>query len=602
MAKVVRKYQTKEGEQRQSVSHLLRRSFRQGGKIRHETLGNVSALPAGALEALRAGLAGETLVVPGSGLELTRSLPHGHLAVVSIMAKWLGLAELLGPACQERDIAYGLILARVVHPRPKLATTKWWGDTTLASDLGIEGVSTDEVYAAMDWLGERQGTIETRLASRHLGAIQASSLAYFDLCSSWVEGTHNELAARGYSRDKRRGMAQIEYGLLTDKDGRPVAVEVFSGNTADPTAFISIVETIRTRFGLERLTMVGDRGMITSARISALREVGDLGWLTCLRAPQIAALVKDDGPLQLGLFDQADLAELSHPDYPEERLIACRNPLLAQERARKRSELLAATEEALAPITSAVEEGRLGGATRSGSRSARCSTSTRWPSTSRSPSARTRCRSADEKRPSRPRPPSTGSTCCARRSNTTRSTPGVLDAYKALSNVERDFRHLKVDDIDLRPIHHRLEARVRSHVFICMLASYLVWHLRQALAPLTFTDEAPPLRKNPVAPAKRSMTAKSKAATKLNSDDKEVRSFRELLDHLATLTRNTMITTAETTSEFDLLATPTPTQRRAFELLGAPVPSAHVARTIRSSASNPLMKPGPPTSGHVTSD
>ncbi len=274
VARVVRKYQTKDGQDRQSVSHLLRRSFRSEGKIRHETLCNVSALSAAALEALRASLAGETLVVAGSGLELTRALPHGHLAAVSVMAKSLGLAELLGPAGPERDIVYALILARVVHPRPKLATTKWWGDTTLEHDLGLGGVSTDEVYAAMDWLGERQGAIENRLASRHLGASNPSRLAYFDLSSSWVEGTHNELAARGYSRDKRRGMAQIEYGLLTDKDGRPVAVEVFSGNTADPTAFISIVETIRTRFGLERLTMVGDRGMITSARISCITRSG----------------------------------------------------------------------------------------------------------------------------------------------------------------------------------------------------------------------------------------------------------------------------------------------------------------------------------------
>jgi len=571
---VVRKYQTKDGEDRQSVSHLLRRSFRQEGKIRHETLGNVSALPAAALDALRASLAGETLVVAGSGFELTRALPHGHLAAVSVMAKTLGVAELLGPACKERDIAYALVLARVVHPRPKLATTKWWGDTTLMGDLGLEGIGTDEVYAAMDWLGDRQGAIEAQLARRHLGsASNPSQLAYFDLSSSWVEGSKNELAARGYSRDKKRGMAQIEYGLLTDKDGRPVAVEVFAGNTADPTAFISIVETVRTRFGLERLTMVGDRGMITSARISALREVGDLGWLTCLRAPQIAALVKDDGPLQLSLFDQSGLAEFSHPDYPDERLIACRNPLLAEERARKRSELLSATEEALAPIIGAVEAGRLAGADQIGLKVGKVLNKYKMAkhfevaigedtlSLSRREEAiaaeaaldgiyvlRTTIKEGDL------------------------DAPGVVDAYKALSHVERDFRHLKIDDIDLRPIHHRLEARVRSHVFICVLASYLVWHLRQALAPLTFTDEAPLTRLNPVAPAVRSAGAASKAARKRNAAGEEVRGFRELLEHLGTLTRNTMRTTTDTTSEFELLATPTPTQRRAFELLGAPVP------------------------------
>jgi hypothetical protein len=570
----VRKYQTKDGEDRQSVSHLLRRSFRSEGKIRHETLGNVSALPAPALEALRASLAGETLVVAGSGFDLTRSLPHGHVAAVSVMAKTLGLAELLGPPCKERDIAYALILARVVHPRPKLATIKWWSDTTLVADLDLEGVSTDEVYAAMDWLGERQGAIETKLAKRHLSAdANPSRLAYFDLSSSWVEGTKNELAARGYSRDKRRGMAQIEYGLLTDKDGRPVAIEVFAGNTADPTAFISMVDTIRTRFALERLTMVGDRGMITSARISALREVGDLGWLTCLRAPQIAALANDDGPLQLSLFDENDLAEFSHPDYPGERLIACRNPLLADERARKRTELLAATEGALAPITSAVREGRLVGADKIGLKVGKVINKFKMAkhfdvSIGESTLVVTRRGDAIDKEAALDGIYVLRTTI----KGVDLEAVGAVDAYKALSHVERDFRHLKIDDIDLRPIHHRLEARVRSHVFICMLASYLVWHLREALAPLTFTDEAPPARANPVTPAVRSAGARAKAAAKENKDGQEVRGFRELIEHLGTLTRNTMRTTTETTSEFELLATPTPTQRRVFELLGAPVP------------------------------
>ncbi len=574
VARVVRKYQTKDGEDRQSVSHLLRRSFRDGGKIRHETLGNVSALPAAALEALRASLAGETLVVAGSGFELTRSLPHGHLAAVSVMAKSLGLAELLGPPCQERDIAYALILARVVHPRPKLATTKWWSDTTLVADLALEGIGTDEVYAAMDWLGQRQSAIEAKLARRHLGAeANPSRLAYFDLSSSWVEGTKNELAARGYSRDNKRGMAQIEYGLLTDKDGRPVAVEVFSGNTADPTAFISIVETIRTRFTLDRLTMVGDRGMITSARISALREVGDLGWLTCLRAPQIAALARDDGPLQLSLFDQSDLAEFSHPDYPDERLIACRNPLLAAERARKRSELLAATEEALAPIASAVQQGRLVGADKIGLKVGRVINKFKMAKhfevvIGEDTFVVTRRGDAIDQEAALDGIYVLRTTI----KENDLGAVGVVDAYKALSHVERDFRHLKVDDIDLRPIHHRLEARVRSHVFICMLASYLVWHLRQALSPLTFTDEAPPVRANPVAPAQRSTGARAKAAAKENKGGEEVRGFRELIEHLGTLTRNTMRTTTDTMSEFELLATPTPTQRRAFELLGASVP------------------------------
>jgi hypothetical protein len=569
-----RHYVGKDGDERTYETHLLRRSVREGAKVRNETLANLSHLPDELIEAIKAGLSGETLVVAGSGFDLTRALPHGHLAAVSVMAKSLGLRELLGPPGKERDIAYALILARVVRPRPKLATTKWWSDTTLVADLDLEGIGTDEVYAAMDWLGDRQGVIENTLARRHLSAeANPSRLAYFDLSSSWVEGTKNELAARGYSRDKKRGMAQIEYGLLTDKDGRPVAIEVFAGNTADPSAFISMVDTIRTRFALERLTMVGDRGMITSARIAALREVGDLGWLTCLRAPQIAALAKDDGPLQLSLFDENDLAEFSHPDYPDERLIACRNPLLAEERKRKRSELLAATEEALASVITSVKEGRLAGADKIGLKVGKLlnkfkmakhfevSIGENTLSVSRHEDAIAAEAALDG--------------IYVLRTTIKKSdldAPGVVDAYKALANVERDFRHLKIDDIDLRPIHHRLEPRVRSHVFICMLASYLIWHLREALAPLTFTDEAPPVRANPVAPAVRSAGARAKAAAKENKDGQEVRGFRELLEHLGTLTRNTMRTTTDTTSEFELLATPTPTQRRVFELLGAPMP------------------------------
>jgi Transposase DDE domain len=570
-----RHYVSKSGVERTYETHLLRRSVREGTKVRNETLANLSHLPEEIIEAIRAGLSGETLVVAGKGLEVTRALPHGHVAAVATMAKTLGLADLLGPPCKERDIAFALILARVVHPRPKLATTKWWADTTLVADFGLVGIGTDEVYAAMDWLGDRQARIEATLAHRHLGKkANPMGLAYFDLSSSWVEGTKNELAARGYSRDKKRGVAQIEYGLLTDKDGRPVAIEVFPGNTADPTAFISIVATIRSRFGLDRLVMVGDRGMITSARIRALREVGDLGWLTCLRAPQIAALAREDGPLQLSLFDQADLAEFSHPDYPDERLIACRNPLLAEERTRKRFELLAATEEAFTKIITTVESGRLTGAEKIGLRLGKVMN--KWKM-----AKHFEVEITDTTLTITRRQASIDTEAALDGIYVLRTTigddeidaPGVVSAYKDLANVERDFRHIKVDDIDLRPIHHRLEARVRSHVFICMLAAYLVWHLREAFAPVTFTDENPPARDNPVAPAARSVGAKAKAARKRNGAGEDVRGFRELLDHLATLTRNTMrTTTGTTTTEFDLLATPTPTQRKAFELLGAPVP------------------------------
>ena len=555
-------------------THLLRRSYREDGKVKNETLANLSYLPPDTIQLIRQSLAGKSHVIVGEGFELTRSLPHGHLAVVSVMANQLGLRDLLGPACKERDIAYALIVARVVHPRPKLATTKWWRDTTLERDLGLEDVSTDDVYGAMDWLGTRQASIEATLASRHLGiAANPSQLAYFDLSSSWVQGTKNALAARGYSRDKKRGLAQIEYGLLTDREGRPIAIEVFPGNTGDPSAFISVVESVRTRFHLERLTMVGERAMITSARIRALREDTTLGWLTCLRAPQIAALASEDGPWQLSLFDERDVAEFTHPDYPDERLVACRNPLLAAERTRKRNELLDATDAALAAIVAAVTSGRLKGADQIGLRVGKVLNKYKMAkhfevAVTDSTLLVTRRQGAIDAEAALDgiyvlRTTLKGSEMDA---------AGVVGAYKDLSHVERDFRHLKVDDLSLRPIHHRLETRVRSHVFICMLSAYLVWHLRAALAPLTFTDESPPTRDNPVAPAKRSPSASKKAATKRNDADEEVRGFRELLDHLATLTRNTMTVATETRSSFELISTPTPTQRRAFELLGAAVP------------------------------
>jgi hypothetical protein len=569
-----RHYVGKDGVERDYETHLLRRSVREGARVRNETLANLSHLPAPIIEAVRAGLAGQTLLVAGEGFVLTRSLAHGHLAAVSVVATQLGLADLLGTPGRQRDIAYALILARVVHPRPKLATLTWWADTTLARDLGLEGVTTDEVYAAMDWLGTRQASIEAHLAKRHLGAsANPSALAYFDLSSSWVEGTKNALAARGYSRDKKRGVAQIEYGLLTDREGRPVAIEVFPGNTADPTAFVAIVESVRHRFALSHLTMVGDRGMITSARITALREGTDLGWLTCLRAPQIAQLASDDGPLQLSLFDERDLAEFSHPHYPNERLVACRNPLLAVQRAHKRNELLAATEAALAKVAVAVQSGQLTGADKIGLRVGKVIN--KWKMAKHFEVEITDSSLVVERRHT-----SIDAEAALDGIYVLRTTlaadqldgPGVVGAYKDLAHVERDFRHLKVDDIDLRPIHHRLEARVRSHVFICMLAAYLVWHLRSALAPLTFTDEQPPERMNPVAPAVRSPSALKKAAVKRNGEDLPVRGFRELLDHLGTLTRNTVRVT-DAASEFELLATPTPTQRRVFELLGSPVPT-----------------------------
>ena len=566
----VSKIVSRRGE-REYVSYLVRRSFREGDKVRHETLVNLSALPEAAVEAVRASLAGKTLVVAGDGLRTVRSLPHGHVAAVWVQAKALGLAALLGPAGRVRDLVLAVIVARVVAAAPKLATVSWWADTTLGVDLGVADASTDEVYAAMDWLVGRQDQIEAKLAARHLAAqVNPSRMALFDLSSSWVEGRHCPLAARGYSRDGKKGRAQIEYGLLTDPAGRPVAVRVFAGNTGDPTAFVEAVQVVRDKFGLSDLVMVGDRGMITSARIDALKEHTELGWLTCLRAPAIGKLAADDGPLQMTLFDQHDLADISHPDYPGERLVACRNPLLAAERTRKREELLAATETLLAPVVAAVAEGKLHGAATIGLKVGPIIN--RYKMAKHFQLAITDTTLTVTRDTEHIAAEAALDGIYVLRTNLTADrldAPGVVTAYKTLSYVERDFRHIKADDLALRPIHHRLEDRVRAHVLICMLAAYLLWHLRHTLAPLTYTDTEPPSRTNPIAPAQRSPAAARKASRHHDDHDQPVRSFRTLLAHLGTLTRNRIHITG---TEFDQLTEPTPTQRRAFELLQAPIP------------------------------
>jgi hypothetical protein len=577
VARTPSKYVDTAGTVRRYESVLVRRSYRDGKKVRHETLANLSKLPADAIDAIEATLKGQRLVPAQEAFTITRSLPHGHVAAVTAMAHRLGLPALLGPACRSRDLVFALIVSRVVRPKSKLSTLSWWPDTTLGVDMDVAGASTDEVYAAMDWLTGRQDGIEKRLATRHL-APQAnpSRMAMFDLTSAWVTGRCCELAARGYSRDGKKGLPQIEYGLLTDPDGRPIAVRVFAGNTADPAAFTEIVAVIRDTFGLEKLVLVGDRGMITTARIAALRELGeagtDFGWITALRAPAIAKLAADDGPLQMSLFDTQDLAEITHLDYPGERLIACRNPALAAERARKRAELLNATETQLAAIADRVHRGALAGAGKIGETIGKVigkykvgkhfhrqitDTTFTYQRDHAGIDAEARLDGIYVLRTSVPAEQL--------------DAAGVVAGYKNLANVERDFRIIKVDDLDLRPIHHRLDDRVKAHVLICMLACYLIWHLRQAWAPMTFTDEHPPQRDNPVAPAQRSTHADTKASTQHDELRNPLRSFSGLLDHLATLTRNQVRYTG-TSTDIAMLAEPTPDQRRAFDLINAAIP------------------------------
>jgi hypothetical protein len=570
----------KSGQRREYRSVYLRRSFRDGGKVKHEQLANLSMLPAEAIDAIEATLKGKRLVPVQEAFTITRSLPHGHVAAVTAMAHQLGLPALLGPSCRQRDLVLALIVSRVLRPGSKLSTLTWWGDTTLGADLGVAGASTDEIYAAMDWLVDRQDVIERKLAAKHLGPkANPGRMALFDLTSSWVTGRCCELAARGYSRDGKKGCEQIEYGILTDPAGRPVAVRVFAGNTADPVAFTEIVGEIPAKFDIEDLVLVGDRGMITTARIQALRKLNDdpdtatdFGWITALRAPQIAALAAEDGPLQMSLFDTQDMAEISHPDFPGERLIACRNPLLALERTRKRNDLLAATERLLAPIIARVAAGRLSGADAIG-------VAVGKEINKHKMGKHFDYRITDTSLAVERRHDQIAAEAALDGIYVLRTTvpadqldaAGVVIGYKNLAHVERDFRIIKVDDLDLRPIHHRLDERVKAHVLICMLACYLVWHLRKAWAPMTFTDEHPPDRANPVAPAQRSADADAKAATKRDPAGNPLRSFRGLLDHLATLTRN-QVRYHHTHIQIPMLADPTADQRRAFQLLNTPIP------------------------------
>jgi len=565
-----RHYTTAGGERRTTRCLLLRRSYRdENGKPRNETLANLSALPDNAIAALRLALKGATLVDAESAFDVERSVPHGNAAAAHVMAGKLGLRSLLGPPCPERDIAYALIISRTVRPGSKLSTVRWWnaGDTTLAPDLGVDNAATDDVYAAMDWLLAQQKKIEGKLAKRHL---REGGTAMYDLSSSWVEGAQCELAAFGYSRDAKRGRMQIEYGLLTDPDGRPVSIDLFKGNTADATAFKTAVSKVRDDFGLEELVFVGDRGMITKTRIADLRALEGAGWVTALKAPDIAALAADDGPLQLSLFDEQNLAEITHPGYPGERLVCCRNPALAGSRRLKRESLLAATETDLEKIKASVQAGRLKDKDKIGIRVGKVigkhkvgkhflweitDTGFTWQRDEEKIDAEARLDGIYVIR--------------AARVPETTDAAGIVKIYKNLKYVERDFKTIKIDDLDIRPVRHYLATRVEAHLLICMLAAYLTWHLRKTLAPLTFTDENIPESADPVIPARRSPRAAEKDAVKETPDGLTLYRYRDLLGHLATLTRQVINFNGQ---KIEKITTPTPVQARAFDLLGSAIP------------------------------
>jgi hypothetical protein len=576
VARIKSSHTDKQGRHREYESRLLRRTYRDGGKVRHETLANLTRLPDHVVDAVETALKGEALAAAqdASAVSIARSLPHGHVAAVYAMARKLGMPALLGPAGRQRDLALALIISRVAHPGSKLSTLAWWGDVTLGADLGIADATTDEAYAAMDWLEARQDAIEGKLARRHLApAANPRRMALFDLSSSWLEGRCCPLGARGYSRDGKKGNVQIEYGLLTDSEGRPVAVRVFEGNTADPAAFTEILGVVHEDFQLTKMVMVGDRGMITTARIRALQELDEkYGWITALRAPAIRKLMAGDGPLQLSLLDEQDLAEISSPDFPGERLIACRNPVLADERARKREALLAATGKLLAPIAARVAAGRLTGKDAIGV--AVGEVIGKYKMAKHFDIAITDDSLTIERKQARIDAKARLDGIYVIRTPVPESELGpaeAVTAYKNLKHVERDFRHIKSDDLNLRPVFHHLEKRVKGHVLICMLAAYLTWHLRQAWAPLTYTDEEPPHQANPVATARRSASAEAKASRQHDDDGRPCLSFPGLLAHLGTLTRNEL-RFAGTPATVPVLTEPTSRQREAFDLIAAPIP------------------------------
>jgi hypothetical protein len=549
-------------------THLLRRSYREGGSVKNETLGNLSHLPEALIEIIRRSLQGESFVPLAQAFEISASRAHGHVQAVALAMQRLGLAALVAAkSSPERDRVLAMVAARILSPSPKLATTRWWHTTTLAEDFGVADASEDDLYAAMDWLLARQDSIQKKLAARHL---RAGALVLYDLSSSYFEGSSCPLARLGYNRDGKRGLLQVNYGLLTEARGCPVAVSVHEGNVADSETLLPELKRLRQDFGIEQLVMVGDRGMISQKAIAQMREQ-DIGFITALKNASIRVLV-EQGQLQLGLFDERNLLELSAPDYPGERLVACRNPQLAALRGHKREELLAATEKHLEKIQARVKAGKLTGADAIGLRVGKVIHQYKVAKHFEL-SIGEKALSFARKRESIAAEAALDGIYIIR----TSVSPARMDAadcvrhYKELANVERAFRSLKSVDLKVRPIHHRLADRVRAHIFLCMLAYYVEWHMREAWRELMFadSDQGAKATRDPVAPAKRSRAALAKVARHTLDNGTPVHSFATLLAELATIVRNTCRTpkAAPQAPTFEMLTTANAKQKRALELL-----------------------------------
>ena len=552
-------------------THLLRRSYREDGKVKNETLGNLSHLPDALIDIIRRSLQGETFVPVSQAFEVVRSRAHGHVQAVALAMQRLGLASVIASQpSRERDLVLAMVAARIVQPDTKLATCRRWHCSSLAEDFGVTDATEDDLYAAMDWLLARQDAIEHKLATRHL---REDALVLYDLSSSYFEGSTCPLAKRGYSRDGRPGTLQVNYGLLTDARGCPVAVSVFEGNTSDSLTFLPAVQRVRERFGLQQVVMVGDRGMVSQKAIDELRGQGGIDWITALKSVSIRGLV-EQGHLQLGLFDQRNLAEITSPEYPGERLVACRNDALAQLRAHKRESLLQATEALLAQVLASVQAGRLTGQDKIGVQVGRVINRHKVAKHFELSIAETTLGWARRQDAIEAEAALDGLYVIRTSLEAQRmDAPSCVRSYKALSNVERAFRSLKTMDLKVRPIHHRLAERVRAHILLCMLAYYVEWHMRQAWAPLMFadTDQAAKATRDPVAPAKRSAAAQRKAQSKVIDDGQPAHSFATLMAEMATIVRNTCRTPSADPDAptFELLTTATAHQQRALALIQA---------------------------------
>jgi len=556
---------------------LLRESYRVGRQVKSRPLANLSAWPPAQIEALRTVLRGAPVGAPlAEAFTIVRTRPHGQVAAVLGTLRRLGIDRLLGAQrSRPRALGVAMLVARILQPRSKLATARALGAETLASSLGevlgVAEATADDLYAARDWLLPRQARIEAALARRHLAE---GTLVLYDVTATYFEGRTCPLARHGHDRGGKRGTLQIVFGLLTNAAGCPVAVEVFAGNTGDPRTLAPQVQKVRQRFGLQHVVWVGDRGVLTDARLRADLQPTGLDWITALRAPAIRQLVQA-GALQLSLFDERDLAEITAPEYPDERLIVCRNPLLAQERARKREELLQATEQELAPIAAATRRARqpLRGQDQIGLRVGKVLG--RFKVAKHFRLTITDTAFAYERDAARIAAEAALDGIYVIRTNVPAERLGpdaTVHAYKGLSHVERAFRSYKTVDLKVRPIHHRLADRVRAHVFLCLLAYYVEWHMRKALAPLLFDDEEPAAgearRASVVRPAQRSPRAQRKAATQRTEDGTPVHSFQTLLEDLATVAKNRVQPKDGGTAPFDMITTPSLLQQRAFDLLG----------------------------------